>query len=297
MAASPREPTREQPAVAPSGEFWDVGDVRLYRSTDENVLLFAPTRLALGRTGGGRYQAALTLFRQLQAGEWLTVAGSALLVLSSAARPGEAGHAGQLGREARPGFNGQSFAGPCFAEQWREALARQGYAGKPHPVFLPLPRRRQRVELLIEREAGGGHLLGGEMEGDAASLVVELTGRGADEWGRALRERARAAGRVRWSYEYPQMLHEAEASFTLESKQFFSHPQFKNGDVSLKVTLRALTWVEAGAELSLAELLEPLDASYLSVVSVDSTVPFPVIVSGRPGRRDDAKPDEYRDED
>jgi hypothetical protein len=294
MAASPREPTREQPAVAPSGEVWEVGDVRLYRSTDENVLLFAPTRLALGRTGGGRYQAALTLFRQLQAGEWRTVAGSALLALSAAARPGQVG---QAGREARHGFNGQSFieaGGPGFAEQWREALARQGYAGKPHPVFLPLPRRRQRLELLIEREAGGGHLLGGGgMEGDAASLVVELTGRGADEWGRALRERSRLAGRVRWSYEYPQMLHEAEASFTLESKQFFSHPQFKNSDVSLKVTLRALTWVEAGAELDLASLLEPLDESYLTVVSVDSTVQFPVIVSGRPGARGGGKPGEY----
>jgi hypothetical protein len=268
MASPEGQPAaKEQPAVAATGEYWEVGDVRLYRSTDERVLLFAPTRLALRATGGGRYQAALTQFRQLQAGaspqSYQTVAGSALLALSPAAPP-------------------MTDCGRAFADCWRAALERQGYKGNAKAVFLPLVRRRQRVQVVMEREAGAGHLLGGgEMEGDAASLVVELTGRGAEEWGRFLREKGSLGGRVRWTYEYPQMLHESEASFSFEGAHFFSRPELKHGDVSLKVILRAMAWVEASVEFDFAALLQPLDETYLSVVSVDAATQFPVITSRR----------------
>lgn len=257
--ASPALQPKEQPAVAATGEFWDVGDIRFFRSTAPNVLLFAPTRLALLRAGGGRAHASVTQFRQPQAGGWRSVAGSALLVLSAAVKPDF-----QFGRS--------------FGEGWRTGLAKQGYTANTPPVFLPLRRRRQRVQLLVERESGAGHVLGGEMDGDAVSLVVELTGRGADEWSRALREKAGIDGRVRWTYEYPQLLHETEANYSFDGARFFTNPRLRNGDVSLKVVLKATTWVAASMEVDLSVLLAALDESYLSVVTMDAGAPFPVIV-------------------
>lgn len=266
--AAMASPAKHQPAASPTGEFWEVGGVRFYRSTEANVLLFAPTRLALANGAGGRCQAALTQFRQLQAGTWRTVAGSALLVVSLAV---------QL-----PAGCVQSFA-----DCWRAALKAQGYVGDVRPVFLPLPRRRQRIQVLLDRDAGGGRLLGGgELESEIASLVVELTGKGAEAWAGFLRERRALSGCVRLSYEYPRMLHEAEACFSFDGTKFLT-PQFRGCEMSLTMTLRARSWVEESVEVDLASLLEPLDASYVSVVSVDSTAQFPVIVSGQPSRREE----------
>ncbi|HZS06720.1 MAG TPA: hypothetical protein VFD58_17915 [Blastocatellia bacterium] len=251
----------EQPVVAPSGEFWDVGDVRLWRSTDPNVLLFVPTRLALERTGrGGRCQAAVTQFRRWQDGLWHYAGGSALLVVSSAVQPA-------------PGTVG------LFAERWRSALFEQGYTGNLNPVFLPLPRRRQRVRVSLDPETGiSRHLGEGENYGNTTSLLIELTAKGAEAWGSAIREKAPAGGAVKWTYEYPQMLPDAETYFTIDGTRVSTERQFEAGDLSLKLTFKARVWVEAAIETNFSALLEPLDESYLNVVPVEAPLPLQVVV-------------------
>jgi hypothetical protein len=42
-----------------------------------------------------------------------------------------------------------------------------------------------------------------------------------------------------------------------------------------------MAWVEASVEFDFAALLQPLDETYLSVVSVDAATQFPVITSRR----------------
>lgn len=258
----PRMPAdMEQRVVSSSGECWEVEDVRLYRSTDPNVLLFAPTRVALERNGrNGRWQAALTQFRQWSEGVWHYVSGSALMVVSSAVVPAS-------------GFT------HLFTERWRSLLFEQGYSGNLNPVFMPLPRRRQRVQLLLDSDAGSGRRIGaGTLFGDAASLAVELTGVGAQEWRRAVREKTSVSGSIRWCYEYPVMLPEAEAWFTVDGTRVSTQPQFAGGDLSLKLVFQGRTWVETSIETEFTALLHPLDESYLNVVPVESATSLPVVV-------------------
>ncbi len=252
---------KEQPVVSPSGEFWDVGHVRFYQSTSSNVLLFAPNQLALKRTGE-RYQASLTQFHQMRAGQWQSIAGSALLVLNAAVNPS-------------PGF------AVGFGEHWRAALERQGFDRNRKPVFLPLTRRNQQIRLLIERETGSSHLVGGEFKGESASLMIDLTAKGAAEWALFLRERKPIRGRVRMTFEYPQLVHEAETDIAFDQARIYLHPQLKPKELSVKLTLRALAWLETTIEIDLTTLLQSLDESYLSTAVVDAETYFPIIVKNR----------------
>jgi hypothetical protein len=254
----------EQLVVDSSGEYWDVEDVRLFRSTDPHVLLFAPTRLALERSGrNARYQAALTQFRRLHEGVWHYAGGSALLIVTSAVQP-------------------TADYQQHFAERWRSALFEQGYDGQLDPVFLPLPRRKQRVQVLLDSDSGTSHHLGEEENySDTAAIVIELTGKGAQEWGRCVREKTPLRGMIRWIYEYPVMLPEAEASFTVDGLRTTTHPQFEPGDLSLKLIFRARTWQRAKIETDFSALLHPLDESYLNVVPVENGGGFPIIIRTR----------------
>jgi hypothetical protein len=251
----------EQPAAAASGEFREVEEVRLYCSTQPEVLLFAPTRLALERSGrNGRYQAALTQFRRWHEGVWQYAGGSALLIVTSAVHP-------------EPDFN------HYFADRWRSALFEQGWTGSLEPVFVPLPRRKQRIQVLLDAASGRSNCFGaGEIHGDTTSLVIELTSRGAQEWGSAIREKIPFEGQVRWTYEYPQMLPEAEVCFTVNGTRVSTQPQLEAGDLSLKLIFQARTWVETTIETDFSALLAPLDESYLNVVPVEAADTFPVIV-------------------
>ncbi|HWQ31717.1 MAG TPA: hypothetical protein VNQ79_02445 [Blastocatellia bacterium] len=251
----------EQPVVAASGEFREVEAVRLYRSTQPGVLLFAPTRLALERSGrNGRYQASLTQFRHWHEGVWRYAGGSALLIVTSAVHP-------------EPDFNHH------FADRWRSALFEQGWTGSVEPVFVPLPRRKQRLEVILDPESGRSSCFGaGGIHGETTSLVIELTSRGAQQWGSAIREKVPFEGRVRWTYEYPQMLPEAEVCFTVNGTRVSTHPQFEAGDLSLKLIFQARTWVETTIETDFSMLLAPLDESYLNVVPVEAAETFQVVV-------------------
>ncbi len=261
---------KEQPVVASSGEFWDIEDVRLYRSTDPQVLLFTPTRLALERSGrNGRYQAAVTQFRRADGGLWQSVGGTALLVFTSAFQPA---------------------VGVChqFTERWRSALFEQGYTGNLNPVFLPLPRRRQRVEVELENEIGSCHHLGKrEVFGETHSLVIELTSHGAQEWGRGIREKTPVRGTVRWIYQFPQMLPDAEACFTVNGANLSSQMHHDDGDLSLRLILKARMWIETQIETDFTALLQPLDETYLNVAQLKASTAFPVVVRSdlnEPGR-------------
>ena len=252
---------REQPVVASSGEFWDIEDVRLYRSTDPNVLLFTPTCLALERGGRhGRHQAIVSQFRRSDGGLWQYVGGSALMVITSALQPA-------------PGLSHQ------FTERWRSALFEHGYTGHLHPVFLPLPRRKQRVEIELEPAAGSCHHLGKkEVFGATHSLVIELTSQGSQEWGRGIREKTPVRGVVRWIYQYPQMLPDAEACFSVNGTNLSSQINSDDSDLSLRLIMKARTWVETEIETAFTDLLQPLDESYLNVAQLKATTDFPVVV-------------------
>ncbi|HYE76263.1 MAG TPA: hypothetical protein VEF04_23155 [Blastocatellia bacterium] len=252
---------KEQPVVSPSGEFWDVGNVRLYRSTSPNVLLFAPNQLALKRTGE-RYQASLTQFHQMRAGRWQSIAGSALLVINTS-------------------VNATNGLGLSLGDHWRAALARQGFETTCKPVFLPLTQRNHKIQLLLEREAGSSHVVGGEFNGESASLMVDLTAKGADEWALFLRERKPLRGKVQMTFEYPQLVQEAETDVSFDHARFFLNPQLKPKELSVKLTLRAMAWIETTIEIDLMTLLQPLDESYLSTAVVDAETYFPIVVGNR----------------
>ncbi|MFN0120029.1 MAG: hypothetical protein ACKV2V_05960 [Blastocatellia bacterium] len=258
------------PAAAASGEYHDFEDVRLYRSARPDVFLFAPRRLAIESSWrNGRAQAAITLFRRWQDDGWVINGGSVLLAVSSAV---------QAARRYSQ----------YFATRWRAELQQAGIAVSPDPVFLPLPLRRARLQVLLDRELGGNggrDPRGIETNGETAPVVIDLTQRGALEWLRAIREKQPARGCLRWSFEYPQMLPEAETGYVIDGTRVVTRqgspagPLIAGPDTEIQVdmTVRARVWRPMEIETGLSELLHTLDESYVNFVTVQPPAGFPVV--------------------
>lgn len=70
---------REELGVAMSGVKWDVADYKLWQSTRDDIILFTPKQPKLATGSDGRYQCAVSQFRQQVDDTYKITGGSAIL--------------------------------------------------------------------------------------------------------------------------------------------------------------------------------------------------------------------------
>lgn len=192
----------EQLGVASSATYWDVGDFRLWQSTDPGIILYVVRSLQLAREAGGRYHAAVTQVQRWRAGSYEVTGGSAIL--------GVFGDASTDDDEARR-----------RQEQWTRVLLNMGYKGADRPRFMPLPMH----DICLTHTADSSQARTAPAAADSnesRTLVLELSALGAREWVRAVREKATIPGSARLSYTYPQMMPSATASVALHGARVYT---------------------------------------------------------------------------
>src|SRR5262245_39151524 len=192
----------EQLGVASSATYRDVGDFRLWQSTDPGIILYVARSVQLARAAGGRYHAAVTQVQRWRAGSYEVIGGSAIF--------GVFGDTSTDDDQARR-----------RQEQWARVLLNTGYKGADRPRFMPLPVRDIYLTHTADSsQARTAPAAAGSNE--SRTLVLELSAPGAREWVRAVREKATVPGSVRLSYTYPQMMPSATASVTLHGARVYT---------------------------------------------------------------------------
>jgi hypothetical protein len=75
---------QQELGVAMSGVKWDIGNFKLWQSQDPNVVLFVPRQPSLAIGSDGRYQVAVTQFRQQKDATYKITGGSGMFTITSA---------------------------------------------------------------------------------------------------------------------------------------------------------------------------------------------------------------------
>src|SRR5688500_10915879 len=75
---------REELGVAMSGVKWDVAQYKLWQSTRDDIILFTPKQPRLATGENGRYQIAMSQFRQQVDDTYKITGGSAIFSITSA---------------------------------------------------------------------------------------------------------------------------------------------------------------------------------------------------------------------
>ncbi len=200
---------QDQPGIAISGQHWTVQDVTLWQSTNPDTILYSSNQPVLAKDSeNGHFQFALSLFSQWQEGSYKVNKGSALFTITST-----------------PQYDLQTFQ--QLKERWRNVLLNKGYKGNPNPKFLPLPLRNGKVQILLDDTIGKANETGNSGDagtsGGPTSLMIELTGPGAEQWGRGIREKNTISGSVKFTYEYPQMMPEVDAHVIVHGLRVFTY--------------------------------------------------------------------------
>ena len=209
---------QEQLGVAMPGARWDVQGIRLWQSTDPDIVLYAATEPALSKgSDNGRYQAAVSQFRRWQedTNAYKTTGGSALLTVT-----------------VTPEYDPQTMQ--QLRDRWRMVLMNKGYSGNPNPRFVPLPMRNMQIQAAVDPGMGklpasngnsgpGASTVSQGGTSGTASLMLELTESGADSWAAGITGKGSLAGSVKATYEYPQMLPQIEVKVTLRGQRVFGY--------------------------------------------------------------------------
>lgn len=174
---------QDELGVALSGVKWDIGNFRLWQSTQPDVILFVARQPALAISADGRYQFALTAFRQRQQGTDQIISGSASFSITSVTP-----------------HDDQTFE---QKEQWRTELIKRGYSGSLNPEFKPLPIREGAVQVLLDPQLGKASPVG--TQSGTYSFLVELTALGAKQWVEGIENKTAISAEVQFTYEYPQI--------------------------------------------------------------------------------------------
>jgi len=200
---------QEQTGVAITGASWDAGDYRLWQGVDSDVILYMSRKLALATSDEtGAPRATISRFLRWQDGAYQVTGGSASLTITCA-----------------PGLDSRALQ--LLKGDWLRVLLNSGYAGNPNPKFLPLPIRNGKLSLAMDKAIGRDLAAAGDSRtgapGDTLTVAVDLTAAGADLWAQAVRVGARVSGGLSFTYEYPQMLPEADAKVTVSGLRVFTY--------------------------------------------------------------------------
>lgn len=200
---------REELGVAMSGVKWDVANYKLWQSTRDDIILFSPKQPVLATGANGRYQCAVSQFRQQQDGTFKITGGSAIFTVTSA-----------IHHDAR-----------TFEElksQWLSEMHAQGPAPRSrNPRFIPLNTQKATAEVLINEASGTPDEAHNNQDigtpGGTNSFLVNLTSLGAQEWVQAIKEGKSIPAGVKMMYEYLRMMPTVGATVKVHGKRVFQH--------------------------------------------------------------------------
>lgn len=198
----------EEFGVASSGVKWDIGNFKLYQSTNPNVILYITKQPQIARNDKGRYQIAVTQFRQQVDDTYKITGGSAVFTITTAP---------QIDRKQLE----------MLQEQWRAEMAGSGLPVPSSPRFVPLNTQRGRAEVLINEMSGTPHTAHNEKDigtpGGTNSFLIKLTEAGVQEWAQGIREKTAVPAGVKLKYEYLRMMPTCGARVICHGRRFFQH--------------------------------------------------------------------------
>jgi len=199
-----------QYCVALSGQKWDVGNVTLWQSTDDDVILFSPKQATLARDlNKGRYQTAVSQFRVQKDGTYKTVGGAALFTISTGIE-----------------FDADTYK--QIVDQWRGEVQKSGKSKSTQPRFMPLITRNGTMDLLIPEIMGTASqstIANREfgVVGSKVALLANLTSEGSQALAQAIKNHENTPIGVAVGYEYMQTIPECSVQITVNGSRVFNH--------------------------------------------------------------------------
>jgi hypothetical protein len=200
---------QEELGVAMSGVKWDIDGFKLWQSTDPNIILFTPRQPTLAiNPANGRYQVAVSQFRQQTEGTYKVTHGSAIFTITSAIQ-----------------YDAREFA--RLKEQWLAEMGAVGPEPPRNPRFIPLNVQKGKAQVLINPLSGTPNEAHNEADvgtpGGTNSFLVELTELGAQEWVQGIKTKSNIPAGVKFMYEYLRMMPHCGARVTLHGRRAFQH--------------------------------------------------------------------------
>lgn len=200
---------REELGVAMSGVTWDVAGYKLWQSTRDDIILFTPKQPKLATGANGRYQCAVSQFRQQTGGTYKITGGSAIFTITSA-----------IQHEARQFEK--------LKEQWLDEMNAKGPAPRNrNPRFIPLNVQKGTAEVLINPLSGTPNKAHNDANvgtpGGTNSFLVELTELGAQEWVQGIKDSGAILAGVKLMYEYLRMMPDVGAVVKVHGRRLFQH--------------------------------------------------------------------------
>lgn len=201
---------KKELGIAMSGVKWDVAGFKIWQSTDPNILLFQTAQPHLAKGANGRYQFAVSQYKQQVDDTFKVTGGSSLFTITSAIQ-----------------YTAEKFA--AVKEQWLEEMRSGENADlvPKSPRFIPLNIRNGMANVLIDPQAGTPDPAHNEKDigtpGGTNSFLVKLTELGAQEWVQAVKNKASLPVGVQLSYEYLRMMPTVGAKVRVHGKRMFRH--------------------------------------------------------------------------
>lgn len=199
---------REEIGVAMSGVKWDVANYKLWQSTRPDIVLFTPKQPALAKGSNGRYQCAVSQFRQQDEGTYRITGGSSIFTVTSAVQ-----HDARAFEELK--------------QQWLSEMNAQGNAPRGTPRFIPLNTQKAQAQVLINEVSGTPDAAHNDKDigtpGGTNSFLVNLTSLGAQEWVQGIKEGKTIPAGVKMMYEYLRMMPDVGAVVKVHGRRLFQH--------------------------------------------------------------------------
>ncbi len=194
--------------VAMSGVKWNIGNYKLWQSTEEDIILFTAKQPVLAKGQNGRYQMAVSQFRQQEEGTYKITGGSSVFTITSAVQH-------------------EAEAFEQLKEQWRNEMGAVGPRPPRNPRFIPLNTQKATAQVLINPLSGTPDEAHNDVNigtpGGTNSFLVELTALGAQEWVQGIHEKSNVPAGVKMMYEYLRMLPTVGAEVKIHSEKIFTH--------------------------------------------------------------------------
>ena len=200
---------QDELGVAMSGVMWDVNRYKLWQSTRPDIVLFSPKQPVLARSlDTGRYQVAVSQFRQQKDDTYKITGGSAIFTITSAIQQDAA-------------------AFEELKQQWLAQMSAVGPAPPRNPKFIPLNVQKGEATVLINPESGTPDPAHNAKDvgtpGGTNSFLIKLTELGAQEWAQGIRERKAIPAGVKFMYEYLRLMPKVGAEVTVHGRRVFTH--------------------------------------------------------------------------
>ncbi|NEO17268.1 MULTISPECIES: hypothetical protein [unclassified Moorena] len=196
--------------IALSTSSWNVGDFRLFESTQPDVILYMPNRSFLVvNSDNKQYQATLTVFRKWDQGID-SVKGGALSFTAT----------------LMPQYD--FLTQEALKQEWGREILKSGYFLGENLQFLPLPIRNIQVQILLDPSLGKVTIPEVEATssvsaGETTSLLLDLTAKGAQKWVENIQSGTQLTGGLIFTYEYPQVLPQVQAQIHVKGKSIFAN--------------------------------------------------------------------------